>query len=97
MAAIMEQIGPLVTTLVGTLAGYGALCTALRCQRRDRKHTEMSYKTREDFKNMTGEDAWMIVKYIISLEFPFLSEKAFSFALFKYVLLDNIDVFLFTY
>jgi hypothetical protein len=89
MAAIMEQIGPLVTTLVGTLAGYGALCTALRCQRRDRKHTEMSYKT--------GEDAWMIVKYIISLEFPFLSEKAFSFALFKYVLLDNIDVFLFTY
>jgi hypothetical protein len=93
MAAIMEQIGPLATTLVGALAGYGALCTALRYQRRDRKHTEMPYKTREDFKNMTGEDAWMILKYIISLEFPFLSEKAFSFALFKYVLLDNIDVF----
>jgi hypothetical protein len=97
MAAIMEHIVPLATTLVGTLAGYGAFCTALRYQRRDKKHTEMPYKTREDFKNMTGEDAWVIVKYIISLEFPFLTEKALSFALFKYVLPDNIDIFLFTY
>jgi hypothetical protein len=96
MASAMEQFGPLATTVVGVLTGYVALCTALRYQRRDKKHAEMPYKTREDFKNMTGDDAWMIVQYIMSLEFPFLSEKALSFALFKYALLGHISVFLLT-
>ena len=92
----MEQLGPLATTVFGSLTGYVALCTALRYQRRDKKHAEMPYKTREDFKNMTGDDAWLILKYIISLEFPFLSEKALSFALFKYVLPGYIGISLLT-
>ncbi|KAJ4361160.1 hypothetical protein N0V95_002129 [Ascochyta clinopodiicola] len=43
----------------------------------------MPYKVREDFRKMTAEDAWQITKYVQSLEFPWLSKKALSFALFK--------------
>lgn len=62
-----------------------ALCRALRYLRRDRKHAQLPYKTREDFKTMTAEDAWQITRYIQSLEFPWMSGKSLAFALFKYV------------
>ena len=51
--------------------------------RRDRKHAQLPYKTREVFKNMTAEDAFEVVRYVQGLEFPFLAEKALAFALFK--------------
>lgn len=33
---------------------------------------------------MTTEHAWEITRYVMTLEFPFMSEKALQFALFKY-------------
>jgi hypothetical protein len=79
-----QILGPRATTGLAVLAGYLLLIRKIRHLRRDRKHAEFPYKTREDFSKMTGEDAWAIVKYCMSLEFPFMSEKALSFALFKY-------------
>jgi hypothetical protein len=84
VTSLPQILGPRATTGLAVLAGYLLLVRKLRYLRRDRKHAEYPYKTREDFAKMTAEDAWGIVKYIMSLEFPFMSEKALSFALFKY-------------
>lgn len=82
------MIGLRTTVIVGVVVCYVALCRALRCLRRDQQHSQMPYKTREDFKKMTAEDAWQIIKYVQSLEFPWMTKKALSFALFKYVHVD---------
>ncbi|KAF2866702.1 hypothetical protein BDV95DRAFT_598606 [Massariosphaeria phaeospora] len=71
------------TISLAVVAGYVALCRGLRYYRRDQKHAHYPYKKREDFANMTTEDAFQIVKYIMSLEFPFMTEKALQFALFR--------------
>jgi hypothetical protein len=67
----------------GNIGSLGALCRGLRFVRREEKHALFPYKTREDFKKMTTEDAFEIVRYVQGLEFPFLSGKALAFALFK--------------
>jgi len=69
--------------IVGGVAAYITLCRLLRYARRDREHSERSYHDVDSFQKMSGEDAWKIVKYITSCEFPFIAEKALSFALFK--------------
>jgi hypothetical protein len=71
------------TAVIIWVCCYVALCRGLRYLRRDCKHAQYPYKTRQDFAKMTAEDAWAIHKYIISLEFPFISEKALQFALFR--------------
>lgn len=47
------------------------------------KHAQYPYKTPESFANMTADDAYEIAKYTFSLEFPFTTEKAAQFALFR--------------
>lgn len=79
------NVPPWTTAVVGVFAGYVALCKGLRYLRRDQQHSQRPYKTREDFQKMTAEDAWQIIKYVLSLEFPFTAKKALEFALFKYV------------
>lgn len=74
---------PRTTVAVGVLMSYIALCRGLRYLRRDTRHASYPYKTREDYKKMTGEHAHEIVHYIQALEFPWILAKAFSFALFK--------------
>ncbi|KAJ4367692.1 hypothetical protein N0V83_007277 [Neocucurbitaria cava] len=83
MAQIQHKLGSRATTGLGVLVCYIALCRGLRYLRRDTKHTQLPYKTREDFMKMTAEDAWEIVRYVQSLEFPWMTGKALSFALFK--------------
>lgn len=78
-----------ITATVGIAACYIALCKILRYLRRDQQHSQMPYKTREDFQKMTAEDAWQIIKYVQSLEFPWITKKALSFALFRYALSKN--------
>jgi len=68
---------------VATIAGYIALCWSLRYSRRDSEQARRPYKTREDFKMMTAEEAWDIIILVQSCEFPWISKKALSFALFK--------------
>ncbi|CAI6246906.1 unnamed protein product [Periconia digitata] len=68
---------------LAAFAGYVILCRTLRFLRRNRKHAHFPYKTRKDFSNMTADDAWQIVRYCMSLEFPLVSEKALEFALFR--------------
>lgn len=74
-----------VAATVGLITCYVAMCRGLRYLRRDTEQSQRAYKSREDFQKMTAEDAWEIVKYVQGLEFPWISKKALSFALFKYV------------
>ncbi|KAF2833287.1 hypothetical protein CC86DRAFT_7713 [Ophiobolus disseminans] len=83
MEFITRTLGPRTTAGLAIFVTYVAICRGLRYVRRDRKHAQFPYKTREDYKKMTTEDAFEIVRYIQGLEFPFMSEKALSFALFK--------------
>lgn len=69
--------------IVGGVAAYITLCRLLRYARRDREHSQRSYHDVDSFQKMSGEDAWKIIKYVTSCEFPFTAEKALSFALFK--------------
>jgi hypothetical protein len=78
-----EMISLRTASIVGVLACYVAVCRGLRYLRRDREHSHRTYKSRKDFQKMTAEDAWQIIKYVQSLEFPYMSKKALSFALFK--------------
>lgn len=70
-------------TACTVLAVYMIICRSLRHERRRQKHAKFRYKSREDFAKMTVEDAWEIYKYVSSLEFPFLTETALQFALFR--------------
>ncbi|KAF1840707.1 uncharacterized protein K460DRAFT_380504 [Cucurbitaria berberidis CBS 394.84] len=83
MVQVQQSLGPRTTTILGVFVGYIALCRGLRYLRRDRNHAQLPYKTREDFKKMTAEDAWEIVRSFQSLEFPWMTGKALAFALFK--------------
>lgn len=71
------------TIAVAIVTGYVAICRGLRHRRRDSEEARRPYKTREDFKQMTAEEAWDIIRYVQSCEFPWISKKALSFALFK--------------
>lgn len=62
---------------------YLAYCSFFRFSRRNKKHALFPYPTRESFAKMTSEDAFQIVQYITTLEFPDLCEKALEFALFR--------------
>lgn len=83
MLSFMQELSPATKAGIGLFACYVALCRGLRYLRRDYKHAQSPYKNREDFKKMTGEDAWETVKYIQGLEFPWMTTKALSFALFR--------------
>lgn len=92
MDQITQSLGPTTATALAVFVGYVTLCRSLRYLRRNQQHAQTPYKTREDFKNMTSEDAFQIVKYVQSLEFPFITGKALAFALFKSVeLLRQLD------
>ena len=69
--------------VVAVIFAYVILCRGLRYVRRNRKHAQYSYKTREDLATMTTQHAWEITKYVMSLEFPLISQTALQFALFK--------------
>lgn len=83
MTDMSIALGSKVTTSLGVFVCYLALCRGLRYLRKNRKHAQYPYKNRADFAKMTGEHAWEITRYVMSLEFPFTSAKALAFALFK--------------
>jgi hypothetical protein len=83
VAWVINMLGLHVSTGLAALVAYVTLCRGFRYWRRDQKHVQFSYKTREDFKKMTAEDAFQIMKYVYSLEFPFVAGKALAFALFR--------------
>jgi hypothetical protein len=83
MEAISQSLGSRTVTAFTVLVVWVSFCRGLRFVRRDRRHAQSPYKTREDFKKMTGEDAFQIVNYVQGLEFPYTSGKALAFALFK--------------
>jgi hypothetical protein len=85
LTGITDILRPRIATVVALLVGYVAFCRALRYVKRDKEHDQRPFKTREDFKKMTAEEAWQIIHYVQSQEFPWIIKKALSFALFKYV------------
>lgn len=81
---LRQTLGSRATTALSVLTCYLLLCRSLRYLRKNRKHAQYPYKTREDFSKMTAEHAWEIVRYCMALEFPLISSKALAFALFRY-------------
>ncbi|KZM28588.1 uncharacterized protein EKO05_0001432 [Ascochyta rabiei] len=80
---VTDALNLLASIVITMLVCYVSLCRGLRYLRRDQQHSQTPYKTREDFRKMTAEDAWQIANYVQSLEFPWITKKALSFALFK--------------
>ncbi|TID21333.1 hypothetical protein E6O75_ATG04728 [Venturia nashicola] len=66
-----------------SVLGYVYLCRVLRYRRLQQKEALYPYKTREDYANMTNQHAYEIQKYLFSVEFPFTTQKALEFALFR--------------
>jgi hypothetical protein len=89
MDHIAETLRSPTAVGLAALVVWVSLCRGMRFLRRDTKHAEYLYKTREDYKKMTAEDAFEIVKYVQSLEFPFITGKALAFALFRSVGASN--------
>jgi hypothetical protein len=83
MDQVTHMFGLHASTGLAVLVAYVTFCRGCRFWRRDRKHAQYPYKTREDFKDMTAEHAFEIVKYVQGLEFPFIAGKALAFALFR--------------
>ncbi|KAF2266944.1 hypothetical protein CC78DRAFT_513155 [Lojkania enalia] len=80
---IIPNMGSWTVTGIAGFSLYILLCRTLRFRRRDKKHAEYPYKTREDLAKMTTQHAQEIIKYLYNLEFPLMVEKALQFALFK--------------
>lgn len=80
---LTKRLGQRGTTALAAVSAYMLMCRGLRYLRRDRKHAQYPYKTRGDYSKMTAQHAWEITKYVMSLEFPLMTEKALQFALFR--------------
>lgn len=65
--------------------GYVYLCRVLRFRRLQQKVALYPYKTRESYAKMTTQHAYEIQKYMYGTEFPFTTQKALEFALFRLV------------
>ena len=55
-------LSPQVAITVAVVAGYVALCRALRYAKRDKEHAQRPYNSRDDFKKMSAEEAWQIIQ-----------------------------------
>jgi hypothetical protein len=73
------------------LAGYAALCHFLRYRARDEKAAHYRYQSRDALKRMTNQHAWEIQQWLFQLEFPFTTEKALEFALFRTYAIPTIS------
>jgi hypothetical protein len=81
--AMASLLANKTTVIIGALVCYIVLCRSLRYLRHNTRHASSPYKTREDFKKMTAEDAFEIAYYVQGLEFPWTTGKALSFVLFR--------------
>lgn len=92
METITRTIGSsAATACLAVFVTYIAPCRSLRYVRRTKKHAQFPYKTREDLKKMTAEDAWEIVRYVQGLETSWSAGQALGFALFKSVTMFNVS------
>lgn len=73
------------------LAGYLLLCRLLRYRALRQIQDRFPTDTRDDLKQMTTKDAWEIQRWLFATEFPFTSEKALSFALFRTYAIPTIS------
>ena len=73
------------------LTGYVLLCRLLRYRARDSKVARYPYKTKDDLKHMTTEHASEIQIWLFYTEFPFTTEKALEFALFRTYAIPTIS------
>ncbi|KAK4897311.1 hypothetical protein LTR27_004831 [Elasticomyces elasticus] len=74
-------------TLLGAAILYLALVRTLRYNRSNAVKRE--YSTRENYRNMTLEQAWMIQSRLVEVEFPTVFSSSIFFALFKVFMLLN--------
>ena len=63
--------------------GYVLVCRILRYRARNKTHAKYSYNTLESLRSMTNEEAFEIQQGLYATEFPFTTEKALQFALFR--------------
>ncbi|GAB7350864.1 hypothetical protein MBLNU459_g1388t1 [Dothideomycetes sp. NU459] len=69
--------------LVPILIIYVFAANALRFRRMKQKHRDFNYPNRDSLASMTVDDAQKIQLYLLKFEFPFTTEKALQFALFR--------------
>jgi hypothetical protein len=69
--------------LVTSIVLYPIIQQYLRYARERAMLKKFNYPTRTSMAKMTNQDAFLIQKYIASLEFPKLFESSIQFALFR--------------
>lgn len=93
LAMVVEKLPSWPISALALVFSYSLLCRSLRFRRVKQQREKFGFKTRESFAKMTANEANAIGKYIFELEFPFTSEKAAQFALFRYVSVDACEYF----
>ncbi|KAK1970818.1 hypothetical protein LY78DRAFT_652560 [Colletotrichum sublineola] len=81
--ALMLKSLATTTTAVALIAGWIALCAFLRFRRITNLQKKMGFTDRRSLARMTNDQAHLILKNIIELEFPKLYLLSLQFAIFK--------------
>lgn len=85
------QDASLNSKLVLGIAGYLLLCRLLRYRALHLIQDKFPADSREHLKQMTTKDAWEIQRWLFATEFPFTSEQALAFALFRTYAIPTIS------
>lgn len=72
-----------VQSCIGAFLLYVSVCSALRFQRVRSIQRKYPYPDRASYAKMTTQHAWEIQKALFSLEFPYIVDRAYQFALFR--------------
>ncbi|KAK1585226.1 uncharacterized protein LY79DRAFT_273977 [Colletotrichum navitas] len=81
--ALMPESLASSTAAVALIAGWIALCAFLRFRRITNLRSQMGFTDRRSLARMTNDQAHLILKNIIDLEFPKMYILSLQFAIFK--------------
>lgn len=83
MMSVSAEHVSAVSVLLLLAIGYVMAVSMLRFSRRDNMQAQFGYSDRESLAKMPVETAQKIQHSLFTLEFPFTTQKALEFALFK--------------
>lgn len=80
VARLLPAGKPLALALV---AGYVVVCSAVRFRSINRLQRKMGFTDRRSLARMSGDEASVILRHMVTKEFPTMYELGLQFALFK--------------
>jgi hypothetical protein len=80
VARLLPAGKPLSVALV---AGYFVVCSAVRFRSINRLQRKMGFTDRRSLARMSGDEASVILRHMVTKEFPTMYELGLQFALFK--------------